>query len=92
MLGLLVASQCRANGLQALTAANVTHGCKGFWIPFARNDGPEIFRPVTPLICPCTSWRRPAGVTRNISLDNIEKLALALEVPVYRLLKPAVSR
>jgi len=29
---------------------------------------------------------------RNISLDNIEKLALALEVPVYRLLKPAVSR
>ncbi|WP_423596530.1 helix-turn-helix domain-containing protein [Roseateles sp. MS654] len=29
---------------------------------------------------------------RNISLDNIEKLALALEVPVYRLLKPAASR
>lgn len=29
---------------------------------------------------------------RNISLDNIEKLALALEVPVYRLFKPAASR
>lgn len=28
---------------------------------------------------------------RNISLDNVERLAVALEVPIHRLLKPVAA-
>lgn len=44
MLGLVVANQRGTNGMQALMAPNVPHGCKNVGVPLARHNGPNDFQ------------------------------------------------